>query len=107
MVTVNIPEVDVEFLRVSPEKLPKFIDMVIGKNRQSESDDEGGEGEGGEEDYYDYYGNRNKLKGLTSGWQLNALQGIADSVYQNRFVTSLMRVPRPMICLNSVMERMC
>ncbi|MBR7801761.1 alpha-2-macroglobulin family protein [Undibacterium fentianense] len=86
VVTVNIPEVDVEFLRVSPEKLPKFIDMVVGKNHQGQESEEETESE--EADYYDYYGNRNKLKGLTSGWQLNALQGIAESVYQNRFVTN-------------------
>ncbi|MFZ6801713.1 alpha-2-macroglobulin family protein [Undibacterium sp. Di24W] len=90
VVSVNVPEVDVEFLRISPEKLPKFIDMVVGKNRgqQSEEDDTASEGEGEGEYYYDYYSNRNKLKGLTSGWQLNALQGIAQSVYQNRFVTN-------------------
>ncbi|MFZ6820613.1 alpha-2-macroglobulin family protein [Undibacterium sp. Ji22W] len=88
VVTVNIPEVDVEFLRVSPEKLPKFIDMVVGKNRHTQSAESEGEGESDGEDYYDYYGSRNKLKGLTSGWQLNALQGIAESVYQNRFVTN-------------------
>ncbi len=90
VVTVNIPEVDVEFLRVSPEKMPKFIDMVSGRrNKSSGSDTEGGGDTGDDGDYYyDYYGNRNNLKGLTSGWQLNALQGIAESVYQNRFVTN-------------------
>ncbi|MES2048973.1 MAG: alpha-2-macroglobulin [Pseudomonadota bacterium] len=96
VVTVNIPEVDVEFLRISPEKIPKFIDMVVGKNRNNANQNNGeeggdnaesGDGEG-EGNYYDYWSNRNKLKGLTSGWQLNALQGIAQSVYQNRFVTS-------------------
>ena len=94
VVTVNIPEVDVEFLRISPEKIPKFIDMVVGKNRNnanqnSEEDGsenaESGDGEG-DGNYYDYYSNRNKLKGLTSGWQLNALQGIAQSVYQNSHI---------------------
>jgi len=84
VVTVNIPEVDVEFLRVSPEKLPSFIDMVAGKRRGNDGADEG-EGDDG---YYDYWEPRNKLKGQTSGWQLNALQGIADSVYSNRFITN-------------------
>ena len=95
VVTVNIPEVDVEFLRISPEKMPKFIDMVVGKPRksssteneeESEATDTEGEGEG--DYYYDYYSSRNKFKGQTSGWQLNALQGIAESVYHNRFVTN-------------------
>jgi alpha-2-macroglobulin len=85
VVTVNVPEVDVEFLRVSPEKLPAFIDMVSGKKSNHDSAEDG---ESDEDGNYDYWGNRNKLKGQTSGWQLNALQGIADSVYSNRFVTN-------------------
>ena len=81
VVTVNVPEVDVEFLRVSPNKIPKFINMVLGNQRSEEDGDS--EYDGG---YYD--DNRNRLKGLTSGWQLNALKGIAESVYQNRFITN-------------------
>jgi uncharacterized protein YfaS (alpha-2-macroglobulin family) len=85
VVTVNVPEVDVEFLRVPPEKMPKFVDLVLGKKRdrnirteESESDEDSND--------YDYWNNRNRLKGQTYGWQLNALQGVADSVYSNRFV---------------------
>lgn len=82
VVTVNVPEVDVEFLRVAPEKLSKFVDMVAGKRRTTNEE--------GEDDYYydDYYNDRNRLKGLSSGWQLNSLQGIASSVYHNRFITN-------------------
>jgi alpha-2-macroglobulin len=85
VVTVNIPEVDVEFLRVSPEKLPAFINLVSGKKGNAESAEEGDSDEDGNDHYG---GNRNQLKGQTSGWQLNALQGIAASVYSNRFVTN-------------------
>lgn len=85
VVTVNVPEVDVEFLRISEEKLPKFFDMVAGK-RPEQSESEESDGEGGY--YYDYYYDRNRFKGQTSGWQLNALQSMTQSVYQNRFVTS-------------------
>jgi len=84
-ITVNIPEVDVQFLRVSPEKMPQFIDMVIGKRNAAADDEENEEGEG---DYYDYWSNRNRLKGQTSGWQLNALQKMAESVYNGRFLTN-------------------
>jgi alpha-2-macroglobulin len=84
VVTVNIPEVDVEFLRISPDKLPKFIDMVVGKARNNDEDSEG-EDDGG---YYDYWNNRNRFKGQTNGWQLNALQGMSESVYTNRFITN-------------------
>ena len=78
VITVNIPEVDVEFLRVETGKLAKFNDLVAGRRRSSEEDGE----------YYDGYGSRNRFKGQTNGWQLNALQGIAESVYSNRFVVN-------------------
>lgn len=86
VVTVNIPEVDVEFLRVSPDKLPAFIDFVTGKRRQASDDADGGDGDEGE--YYDYDSSRDKLKGQTQSYQLNALKGMATSVYTNRFLTS-------------------
>ena len=86
VVTINVPEIDVEFLRVSPEKMPKFIDMVIG-NRASHTDEEDSEGED-EGEYGGYNANRNKLKGQTYGYQLNALQSVATSVYQNHFITN-------------------
>lgn len=91
VVTVNIPEVDVEFLRIQEDKLPKFFDMVAGKRpRDNDSSDnaDAGEGEGEGNDYYDYYHERNRFKGQTSGWQLNSLQKLSHSVYQNRFLTS-------------------
>lgn len=85
VVTVNVAEVDVEFLRVSEDKLPKFFDMVAGK-RPAQDENQEGEGEG--DYYYDYYNDRNRFKGQTSGWQLNTLQAVSESVYQNRFVTN-------------------
>jgi uncharacterized protein YfaS (alpha-2-macroglobulin family) len=88
VVTVNIPEVDVEFLRVAPGKMAKFFDLVQGRRNQGGEEDEEGNG------YFDYWSNRNQLKGQTSGWQLNSLQGIADSVYSNRFVTNELKNSR-------------
>ena len=81
VVSVNVPEVDVEFLRVESGKLAKFMDLVAGR-RSERSEDEG------EEYCCDYYYNRNAFKGQTSGWQLNALRGIAESVYSNRFLVN-------------------
>ena len=86
VVTVNIPEVDVGILRVAPEKMPKFMEMVIGKPRSKTNDES-------EEDSGDA---KVMVKAITTmittaaainskvkpGWQLNALQGIAESVYQ-------------------------
>ena len=59
------------------------MEMVIGKprkqtNDESEEDSGDAEGDGEGDYYYDYYSSRNKFKGQTSGWQLNALQGIAE-----------------------------
>ena len=82
VVTVNVPEVDVEFLRVSPDKMSAFLDIVAGKPRghhDEESDDESGNN-----DYYD----RSSFKGQVYGYQLDQLQGLAQSVYTNRFLTS-------------------
>ncbi|MES2899075.1 MAG: alpha-2-macroglobulin [Pseudomonadota bacterium] len=85
VVTVNIPEIDVEFLRVAPEKFAAFTDFVLGKRK---TDNENGEqSEEGDGEYYDD-GNRNKLKGQTYSYQLNALKDMATSVYSNRFITS-------------------
>lgn len=85
VVTVNIPEVDVQFLRVSPAKMPQFIEMVAGTRHVKSSDDEN---QDEESDNDDYGNSRNRLKGQTSGWQLNALQHMAESVYSGRFVVN-------------------
>ncbi|MVW70608.1 alpha-2-macroglobulin [Bordetella sp. 15P40C-2] len=75
--TVNMPEVDVQFLRVPPEQLPAFYDNVLGLAGTSDSD------EGNEWRYAD---NRS-LKGLVSTWDLDRLHSLAKSVYQGRFLT--------------------
>jgi len=85
VVTVNVPEIDVEFLRVTPDKLPRFVEMTLGKKR---SDDDGANDDSDSEGDYQHRGDRHQLKGLTSGWQLNQLHGIAQSVYTNRFITN-------------------
>lgn len=85
IVTVNVPEVDVQFLRVEPAQLPRFLETVVG-NRREEASAEDGEDSG----YCDYcYGDENKsLKGQTSSWQLDKLREISSSVYLGRFITS-------------------
>lgn len=87
VVTVNTPEVDVEFLRVAPDKLPAFVDFVTGTRRKKAGDADADSEEGS--DYDDYGGSqRDKLKGQTSGYLLNALKNMTTSVYTNRFLTS-------------------
>jgi uncharacterized protein YfaS (alpha-2-macroglobulin family) len=49
VVTVNVPEVDIQFLRVRPDQLPRFLDRVISQARApkpapgSDTDEEGEE----------------------------------------------------------------
>ena len=71
--TVNMPEVDVQFLRVSPEHMPEFFDDALGL-----SDDDS--------DEWRYSDNRS-LKGSISNWDLDRLHSLTTSVYQGRFIT--------------------
>ncbi|WP_415830269.1 alpha-2-macroglobulin family protein [Bordetella flabilis] len=79
--TVNMPEVDVQFLRVAPEHVPAFFDILLGNHRSQRADagEADDEGDGG-------YG-ATSLKGAVGAWELDRLNSIASSVYQGRFLT--------------------
>jgi uncharacterized protein YfaS (alpha-2-macroglobulin family) len=85
IVTINTPEVDVQFLRVNDDALPRFLEQVAGRRassaRGNDSDDEE---DGG---YYDYYDTQRRLKGTVSTWQLDQLRDSTTSVYLSRFTT--------------------
>lgn len=86
VVTVNTPEVDVEFLRVDPAQLPAFLDKVYGIRRNAPAEgEEGGEGEYDVGEYYD--GGGVDLRGRTSGWYLDQFKDLSTSVYIGRFLT--------------------
>ncbi len=91
VVTINVPEVDVQFLRVEPAKLPRFFEKILGVRRASRDDDTEAQGMGDEEGGYDYdyrYGESNKkLKGRVYNWDLERLREVASSVYLGRFPT--------------------
>lgn len=77
VVTVNIPEVDVQFMRVKNEQLPRFLDKVInGKSMASEDTPD---------DNYGYM--RTNLHGAVSSYLLDDMKAHSDSVYQGRFLT--------------------
>jgi uncharacterized protein YfaS (alpha-2-macroglobulin family) len=93
VVTINVPEVDVQFLRVEPAQLPRFVEKVLGVRNTKPQDEEGDsantpdEGEG-EYDYdYRYGASNNKLKGRVFNWDLERLREVAKSVYLGRFPT--------------------
>jgi alpha-2-macroglobulin len=93
VVTVNVPEVDVQFLRVKSRELPNFLDQVIrGKPqapaKKQHSDEEGESSDEGDEDYSWRYEQRaNTLQGAIAGWNLDQLHKMTDSVYTGRFTT--------------------
>ncbi|MBI2309014.1 MAG: alpha-2-macroglobulin family protein [Rhodocyclales bacterium] len=82
--TVNVPEVDVQFLKVKPDALPKFLEMVIaGPTRQVNARGEDDEEDGG---YY-YYDRATRLQGAVNGWTLDSINKLTTSAFLGRFVT--------------------
>ncbi|MGE8602884.1 alpha-2-macroglobulin family protein [Bordetella trematum] len=79
--TVNMPEVDVQFLRVDPQRVPELFETVLGVGRQ----DVGNDDDDAENDWR--YADNRSLKGSVSNWDLDRLNSLTTSVYQGRFVT--------------------
>src|SRR5207244_2178451 len=82
VITVNVPEVDIQFLRVKNERLPDFLDRVITRpksNRQQAEDEESD----GDRNEYDY--RRSSLRGAVGYYQLDEFRGLTESVYLGRF----------------------
>jgi len=82
VITVNVPEVDVQFLRVKNEKLPDFLDRVVSRPKPKSNETENEEGE---DNQYDY--RRSSLHGAVGNYQLDDLRGLTESVYLGRFTT--------------------
>lgn len=79
VVTVNVPEVDIQFLRVEPAQIPKFLARVFtGKAGSDDNEDE-------EYRYRDYNSNP-QLQGLVGDWTLDSLKDMASPAYLGRFV---------------------
>lgn len=90
VITVNVPEVDVQFLRVKNDQLPRFLDRVInGKPKKKEETVkvEGEAAEGEQEEDYSGDWRRSALRGAVQVYQLDVLRNLTDSVYVGRFLT--------------------
>lgn len=85
VVTVNTPEVDVQFLRVRPQSLYAFLEQVGGRRApaQKPADEDSGEEEGG----YCCEDPGKRLKGAVNVYVLDELRKLSDSVYMGRFTT--------------------
>jgi uncharacterized protein YfaS (alpha-2-macroglobulin family) len=82
VVTVNVPEVDIQFLRVKPAQLPRFLDQVIAAPRKAT--------EAAERDSDDDPDTRERtgsMKGAVDNYRLDRLRNLAESVYLGRFLT--------------------
>ncbi len=83
IVTVNAPEVDVQFLKVNDGDLARFFQRVAG-SRATSSRDENSE----DMEYHGYRGDENRsLQGRVMGWDLDQISKSARSVYLGRFTT--------------------
>lgn len=80
VVTVNVPEVDIQFLRVKPAQLARFLDRLVKParrtNRTEHDDDEPDDDDRGR-----------VLTGAVDNYQLDELRKFTDSVYLGRFLT--------------------
>lgn len=87
--TVNVPEVDIQFLKVKTEQLPKFLERVIAgaaKPQRQQGDGNDGGGEDGEDTYY-YYDRITRMQGAVSTWTLDSFHKMTDSAFSGRFLT--------------------
>lgn len=87
VVSINTPEVDVQFLRVKPESLPAFLEQVGGRRDRSHAGADNEDGEYYEGGYGGYSDSQRRLKGTVGGWVLDELRAMSDSVYITRFKT--------------------
>ena len=83
--TVNVPEVDIQFLKVKPDQLPKFLEKVIaGPARQAQAPSVDGEENN---DYVETDYTSTRLKGAVNTWQLDPLHKMTTSAFIGRFLT--------------------
>ena len=83
IVTLNVPEVDVQFLRINPADLPRFLERVAGSRRAPASSDNETREDSGEGDA----GGGSSFKGRVNGWELDQLKNSARSLYLGRYKT--------------------
>lgn len=88
--TVNVSEVDVQFLRVDPAQMPDFFESILGvkpprADAEPVLDQDATEGED-DHDEDAYYGSKS-LKGLVGIYDLDRLRRLSTSVFQGRFMT--------------------
>jgi uncharacterized protein YfaS (alpha-2-macroglobulin family) len=84
VVTVNVPDVEIQFLRVKPDQLSAFLDRVVARPRPAAGEPREAENDNEDDDYRD---RSRAFRGAVSHWDLDSLHRITESVYSARFVT--------------------
>jgi uncharacterized protein YfaS (alpha-2-macroglobulin family) len=83
--TVNVPEVDIQFLKVKPDQLARFLEKVVAhgatSSEQARDDDDS------DNDGHDHYQRGTRLKGAVSYWDLDQLHKLTSSAFVGRFLT--------------------
>jgi len=88
VVTVNVPEVDIQFLRVKRDQLPRFLDKVISGPRSQRVQNQSNDETDAEAEYDNPYDWRaTDLKGAVNSWSLDSMHSLTDSVFVGRFLT--------------------
>lgn len=85
VVTVNVPEVNVQFLKVKSDQLPRFLDRVINGKKRTTNNINASDDEVNHEQVQDWL--RSNLHGAVQNYQLDDLHKLTDSVFEGRFVT--------------------
>ncbi|MCB1931772.1 MAG: alpha-2-macroglobulin family protein [Candidatus Accumulibacter sp.] len=81
--TVNVPEVDIQFLKVKPDQLARFLDKVVARGAAASDV----QSDPADDDDHDYYDRRTRLKGAVSYWDLDQLHKLTTSAFVGRFLT--------------------
>ncbi|KAB2936987.1 MAG: alpha-2-macroglobulin family protein [Rhodocyclaceae bacterium] len=79
--TVNMPEVDIQFLKVQADRLPGFLEKVLAGPAPAAQDEEAGE------EALGGYPRGLRLNGAVDGWALDQLHKMTESVFVGRFLT--------------------
>ncbi len=83
--TVNVPEVDIQFLKVKADQLPRFLERVVAGPAKVKPANDGGNAEEADDEPD---GEQNlRLKGATDVWQLDQINKLTSSVFVGRFQT--------------------
>lgn len=83
--TVNVPEVDIQFLKVKPDQLARFLEKVVAQG--ATSSEQARDDDVDADDGHDYYKRGTRLKGAVSYWDLDQLHKLTSSAFVGRFLT--------------------